>query len=662
MKLTLYEALKRGVEAQQAGDIQAADKFYTAILNAQPTHPDANHNMGILAVGIGKLEEAIPFLKAAIKANPTVEQFWISYIGTLIEQQQFADAKQAIFNAMKAGVVSEKINALVAELNLLADEKIPPQARVKRLSEYYKTGNYGDAEKLAISITQEFPKYQLGWKVLGAILQQTGRISESLDSVQNAVDIVPQDAEAYNNLGITLMELGRLDEAEVSFSQAIVLQSNYVEAHNNLGIVLKELGRFDDAEASYKQVIALKSDYPEAHSNLGIMLQELNRLEEAEASHMQAIALKPDFANAHYNLGITLKELGRFDEAEGSYNQALALKPDYPEAKFHKALLLLNRQSFQLGWSLYFPELPSKTDVTSAYFTERVERWKGSSLRGKNIQVYGTQGVGDEIMFSSCIPDLVQESSNAIYLECNPRLRTLFARSFPQVTVYGREREYQSPPIYGDTDILIEDIHFDYSIPIDGLPQFFRNNIEDFRGQDAFLVPAHDCVDKWSKRLADLGEGLKVGISWLGGGPKDQKNNSIPLAHWNNLLSLDAFFINLQYGDTSDEVARFKEKNNIKIYDWEDNNALVDLDSQAALISELDLVISVDNATVHSCIALGTEVWNMLDPSFNLMWMDKGMDTSPLSRHVHLFKKKPQDSWGNVLNRVEQQLSKRLMV
>jgi len=173
-------------------------------------------------------------------------------------------------------------------------------------------------------------------------------------------------------------------------------------------------------------------------------------------------------------------------------------------------------------------------------------------------------------------------------------------------------------------------------------------------------VPDPESVDKWGKRLTDLGEGLKIGISWLGGASKFHKKGSIPLGYWKNLLSVDAFFVNLQYGDTSAEVAEFSAENNIKIYDWEDNDALLDLDNQAALISKLDLVISIDNATVHSCIALGTEVWDLIHPGLNLMWMDNGTGISPLSRHVQFFKKKSQDSWDTVLSDAEEQLRERI--
>jgi ADP-heptose:LPS heptosyltransferase len=173
-------------------------------------------------------------------------------------------------------------------------------------------------------------------------------------------------------------------------------------------------------------------------------------------------------------------------------------------------------------------------------------------------------------------------------------------------------------------------------------------------------VPNSEYVDKWRKRLADLGKGLKIGISWLAGKQAIQKKCSIPLQHWKNLLSIDAFFVNLQYGNTVAEVDQFTAENNIRIYDWEDNDALLDLDNQAALISNLDLVISVDNATVLLCIALGTKVWNLIDPSLNLMWMENGTGNSPLSPHVRFFKKKYQDSWGTVLNFAEGELREKI--
>jgi Flp pilus assembly protein TadD len=237
----------------------------------------------------------------------------------------------------KKGFSGEKMDALfekahpkhqisnVSRLN-------PPQAQLNSLLECYQNRRNVDAERLAMSIAQEFPKHQFAWKVLGAVLKQTGRINESLVACQKSVQIAPHDASAHSNLGIALQELDRIDEAEVSYRQAIALKPDYAEAHSNLGTTLKKLGRLDEAEGSYTQAIALEPDYAKAHYNLGITLQELGRLDEADASYTQSIALKPDYAQAHYNLGNTLQELGRLEEAEASYTQAIALKPDYAEA------------------------------------------------------------------------------------------------------------------------------------------------------------------------------------------------------------------------------------------------------------------------------------------------------------------------------------------
>jgi predicted TPR repeat methyltransferase len=208
----------------------------------------------------------------------------------------------------------------------------PSQQQLDSLLELYQTGKYTDAEKLSVSITEEFPKHRFAWKVLGAILKQNGRISESLVVCQKSVELDPQDAEAHYNLGIILQDLGKLDEAETSYRKAIALNPQDAEAHNNLGILLKDQGRLKEAEASCRQAIALKSDYAEAHYNLGNTLKGLGRLDEAEASYNKVIVLKPDYAEAHNNLGNTLKELRRLDEAEASYKKAIKLKPDLAEA------------------------------------------------------------------------------------------------------------------------------------------------------------------------------------------------------------------------------------------------------------------------------------------------------------------------------------------
>jgi len=332
MEFTVDQALQQGVAAHREGKLEEAERLYRAILQSQTKHPDASYNLGILAVSLNKAEAALPLFKTALEANPKIEQFWLSYIDALIKENQFEDAKRALKEASKNGLAESALNVLSQQLTSEIKNPTLAQEELNRLLEHYQNGRYGDAEKLAVSITKQFPQHQLSWKVLGAVLKQTGRISESLVANQKAVELAPEDAEAHSNLGVTLQALGKLEGAEASYRQAIELKPDFTAAHYNLGNTLKELGRLEKAEASYRQAIAIKLDYPEAHYNSGNTLQELGRLEEAEASYRQAIAIKLDYAEAHSNLGNTLQELGRLEEAEASYRQAIAIKLDYAEA------------------------------------------------------------------------------------------------------------------------------------------------------------------------------------------------------------------------------------------------------------------------------------------------------------------------------------------
>ena len=403
MELTIEQALQQGVAAHKEGKLQDAERLYRAILQSQPTHPDANHNLGVIAVSVNKADAALPLFKAALEANPKIEQFWLSYVDALIKEKQFDNAKQVLEQGKNQGVAGEKIDSLEEHLTLiteapnstlpkqkksltlsekrkkLAENKKkkakkqnlkgtnPSEAEINNLLQHYQNGRFSDAEKLAISITQKFNEHPFGWKVLGAVLKQTGRISDSLAPVQKSAQLAPQDAEAHYNLGITLQELGRLDEAEASYTQTIALKPDYAKAHYNLGITLKELGRLDEAEASYRQAIGLKPDLAEAHSNLGNTLQELGRLDEAEASYTQAIALKPDYAKAHYNLGITLKELGRLNEAEVSCRQAIGLKPDYAEAHNNLGATLKELGRLDEAEASYTQAVALKPDYAKAH-------------------------------------------------------------------------------------------------------------------------------------------------------------------------------------------------------------------------------------------------------------------------------------------------------
>jgi tetratricopeptide (TPR) repeat protein len=377
MELTIDQALQKGIEAHRAGNLQEAEALYQAILRAQPAHPDANHNLGVLAVAVNRSESALELFKAALESNPKQEQFWISYVDALIRERQFVKAKQVLEQGRMFGIAGEKFHSLEAQITSLiqtsdtesaqesqkqissnaihrtsAESEItketssmvperksidapapaPAQKDLDSLSDFYQKGLYNDAVSLASSITTEFPRHHFGWKVLTVALRQMGRMSESLVAGQKTVEQFPHDAEVHANLASTLAEVGRLEDAEASFQMAIALSPGYVQAHYNMGNTMNRLGKLEEASACYRQAIELSPDYAQAHYNLGVTLQGLSNFHDAEAAYREAIALKPDFAEAYGNLGVALQEQGQFEDAEVSYKKAILMKTDYVEA------------------------------------------------------------------------------------------------------------------------------------------------------------------------------------------------------------------------------------------------------------------------------------------------------------------------------------------
>ena len=382
MERSIDQALQRAVAAHKEGRLPEAEQLYFAILRAAPDHPDANHNLGLLFITRGNLQEAITRFRNALKANTDVGQFWISYVECLIAAGKFADATVALSDARHAGIPAEQLMSLEQTLQSAShssnlpnagygdagdlEARGPSQKEIELLFEYYQSEQLEYFEKLAITMTKEYPNHPIGWKALGAALKRTGRVAESLEPLKRSINLLPQDVESQSNLGSSLRELGRLDEAEgvlrealrvnpeyaeahyhlgntlqelgrlpeaeISFRKATVLQPDHVKAHNNLGNTFNALDKLDAAVTSYKKAIALKPQYAQAHSNLGDALRKLGKYKDAEQSCRQAITLEPENAQAHNNLGVTLEKLSRFLEAEASYAQAVILKPEYPEA------------------------------------------------------------------------------------------------------------------------------------------------------------------------------------------------------------------------------------------------------------------------------------------------------------------------------------------
>jgi tetratricopeptide (TPR) repeat protein len=220
----------------------------------------------------------------------------------------------------------------------------PPVDDVNALVALYNNRRYAETESQTRVLLGHYPNFAFGWKMLAGTLQMQGK--DALTAFQKVVELMPDDASAYNNLGVALKNRGRLGKAVASYQQAVLLKPDYAEAHSNLGAALRDLGRLDDAVASYREAIACKPDFALAYYNMGNAQQKLGRREDAMTSYRLATEIKPDFVEAHFNLGSALKDLGQFDEAVTSYRKVVELKPDYVEA--HKNLGIVLQKCEQL--------------------------------------------------------------------------------------------------------------------------------------------------------------------------------------------------------------------------------------------------------------------------------------------------------------------------
>ena len=327
MELTIDQALQRGVNAHRNSEFKEAERLYRAILQVQPNHSDANHNLGVLIVAVGKVADALPLFKTALEAKPNVEQYWLSYIDALINENKCEEAQRVIADGKRSGINSTKLRALESRLPSPLRETVPPPSLIDNALKLYQDGHLTEAEDSARSLTQEFPNHLFGWTLLGAILNKTNQLHESMAAMQKCIQLAPTDPAAFNNLGSTLRRLGKLEKALVSLRQAIKINPRFAEAHNNLGNTLRQLGRLEESEASFRQALELNRSYAKAYNNLGLTLQQAGRIEEAQVSFKQALTHEPDYQEAHVNMGQALSAQGDLQQALEFFKGALSIGP-----------------------------------------------------------------------------------------------------------------------------------------------------------------------------------------------------------------------------------------------------------------------------------------------------------------------------------------------
>ena len=471
---------------------------------------------------------------------------------------------------------------------------------------------------------------------LAAQQVQAGRFAEAEAICRRLLAADPADAAAHVQLAYCLVARNQAQEALEHFQSAATLLPQSAETQYNLGKILREVGRNAEAADAFSRAIALNPNLGPAYNNLANTLRDLGRLEEAERYYLQSLRLRPNHATSWYNLGLLRQDQMKLAEAMNCFERAIALSPDYHETRSAKAMLQLLLGDFAAGWAGYESRWHVPGAVKAREFGR--PRWDGSDPGGRRILVHSEQGFGDTIQFCRYATLLAQRGAN-VTLECQPELKALLQslEGVRQVIAAG-----ESPP------------DFDVHVTLLSLPLLFGTTLQNVPARVPYLRPPADRVERWRSRLANSDSKRKVGLAWSGKvGYRNDRGKSTTLAALADLARVpDVRFFSLQKGEPARQTA--SPPAGMDIHDFTDE--LNDFADTAALIENLDLVISVDAAVAHLAGAMRNPVWVMLPFSPDWRWLLERED-SPWYPSMRLFRQPALGDWKSVISRVAEKLA-----
>jgi hypothetical protein len=367
--------------------------------------------------------------------------------------------------------------------------------------------------------------------------------------------------------------------------------------------------------------------------NVGKLYHDLNDDDKADEFFRKALKVQPSYSNSLEGLGMTHLNRAEFGMAIEYCNRALAEDPEATEARINRGMAYLALKRWREGWRDYNANVGKDKNRKEPIYGDEV-RWDGS--KGKDVVVYGEQGIGDEISFASCIPDLIRDSKS-VTIECDGRLERLFQRSFGVETFGTRYHEEKK----GLVPEWRAKKKFDARVSMGQLAEFYRNKDSDFTGEP-YLKPNPQMAMQWRVLLDSLGNKPKIGIAWTGGLiHTGMKKRSVTLDTFAPLFKgFDADWVSLQYKEP--EVSSAEAKYGVKIHDWDWGTRVFDYDQTCALISELDLVISVCTTVVHAAGGLGKECWCLV-PHQNMWRYLKDGSWFPWAKSVTLYRQKGRE-------------------
>ena len=587
------------------------------IVAIKPDCADAYFGMGVAHAALGRPEEAIVAYRQAVRLDLGHADAYNNLGYILAGLKRLDEAVLAFYSAIAAR--SDHMDAHIGLARALANLKRHDEAIATYLKAYSVRADAECAYELA------------------RLLQELKRFDEAADYYRRAVSAKPDYVKALDCLGNMLADLKQHDEAVATFKKILALDANDVPALINLGNSLYENRVFDEAIDYFQRVFAIDPDNVAAHNGLGSVLVELNRVDEAIAHFNRALEIDSHYEGAVYNLGVALERQFRYDEALEKYAQAVALKPEFAEAAWNRALVHLIQGDFRKGW----PDYEQRRQLRGArpLPLPPYARWTGvEDIAGRKLLIQVEQGYGDTIQAARYIP-LLQARGAECWLQCPAPLSDLMHRNFP--------------------DARIVEIHdlpegLDFHIPIMSLPWAMGTYAEsDIPRAVPYLRADAGKAARWQERLAGTAP-LRVGLVWRGNpNHGNDHNRSARLVDYLPLVAAhpECQFVALQKDLTAEERALLGEYAHVCLVDEE----LIDFDESAAVLANLDLLITIDSAPAHLAGALGVPMWLLLPFHGEWRWL-RDRDDSPWYPTVKLFRQAAFGDWPGVIQKLDTQL------
>ena len=561
---------------------------------------------------------------------------------------------------MRAGVDArlEAIDKLEALVNEVVKEKARHRSNVflKRGIRTWRKGDIVKAGQWALKATEADDTNSKAFHVLAMALERMGHLHKALITYERAFELDPEDPELLINLGLTAWNLKLTDGAAKMFQLYIASQPDSPLGYNNLGSVQGDMGEVDQAIETLRAALYRMPEEAMLWNSLATVLAENSRADESLVFYEEAARLAPSFARAYHNLGFAYQHLSQMDKALVSYDRALELVVDPAErieTQHSRSICLIGLGKIEEGFREY--EIRNN-ERFRCYFHHMIDapRWHGEDVRGKKLLLVGEQGLGDEIMFSTILPDAYKAvgETGKLQICVDPRMVPLYQRSFPNAEV----GTYDDRTLIDDNGnkalrlipFASKDNLPDYWAPMGSALQYYRKSLSDFPHKQ-FLFPDDKRVAEYKQKLATL-PGKKVGICWrsmLMTGKRAKYFS--PIDAWGDLLKTPGIiFVNLQYGDSAPDIARAEEKFGVKIHSIEGLDLKDDIDGTAALCRALDLVVSAPTAAAHTAASVGAEVWYL---SVGLGWPQLGTAQYPWYANTRVYWPEKFGDWDAVMPR-----------